>query len=68
MAEEDIWALRAQGFSDAAIHDATQVVGYFNYIDRVADGLGIGLETSVPERENALPGSVSGDRWTEEGE
>jgi uncharacterized peroxidase-related enzyme len=37
----DIDALRAHGLDDAAISDAVQVVGYFNYVTRVADGVGI---------------------------
>lgn len=37
----DIDALRAQGLDDTAISDAIQVVGYFNYVTRVADGVGI---------------------------
>jgi alkylhydroperoxidase family enzyme len=37
----EIDALRAQGWSDAAIHDALQVVAYFNYINRIADVVGI---------------------------
>jgi alkylhydroperoxidase family enzyme len=39
--EGDIDALRAQGLSDVDISDAIQVVGYFNYVTRVADGIGI---------------------------
>ena len=39
--EEDIEKLRAQGLSDADVSDAIQVVGYFNYVTRVADGVGI---------------------------
>ena len=38
---EDLDELRVHGFDDTAIHDATQVVSYFNYITRVADGLGV---------------------------
>jgi alkylhydroperoxidase family enzyme len=45
--EADIQALRAVGLSDVAIHDAVQIIGYFNYINRVADGLGIELEDFV---------------------
>jgi alkylhydroperoxidase family enzyme len=37
----DTDALRAHGLDDAAIHDAIQVIAYFNYINRVADGVGI---------------------------
>ena len=45
MKEEDIENLRAHDFDDQAIHDATQIIGYFNYINRVADALGIEEET-----------------------
>ena len=34
-------AVRSEGWSDAAIHDALQVVSYFNYINRIADVVGI---------------------------
>jgi uncharacterized peroxidase-related enzyme len=39
--EEDIEALRAVGWSDRAINDAVQVCAYFNYINRIAEGLGV---------------------------
>lgn len=39
--------LRAAGFDDRAIHDAAQVIGYFNYINRLADGLGVDPETWI---------------------
>jgi uncharacterized peroxidase-related enzyme len=45
---DDIDALRERGLDDVAIHDATQVIAYFNYITRVADGLGVEAETFVP--------------------
>jgi alkylhydroperoxidase family enzyme len=51
-AEIDI--LRTHGFDDRAIHDATQVIGYFNYINRVADALGIEPETFIREWEVSL--------------
>ena len=47
MNEADIDALRDAGLDDIAIHDATQVVGYFNYINRVADALGVERETFI---------------------
>jgi uncharacterized peroxidase-related enzyme len=37
----DIDTLRAQGLSDTDVSDAIQVIGYFNYVTRVADGVGI---------------------------
>ncbi len=36
--------------TDPEIHDAVQVISYFNYINRVADGLGTDLEPEMPER------------------
>jgi alkylhydroperoxidase family enzyme len=37
----DVEAIRSEGWSDAAIHDALQVISYFNYINRIADVVGI---------------------------
>jgi uncharacterized peroxidase-related enzyme len=37
----DIDALREHGCDDAAIHDAIQVIAYFNYINRVAEAVGV---------------------------
>lgn len=45
MSEEDLRVLGQQGFSDRAIHDATQIISYFNYINRVADALGVEPES-----------------------
>jgi uncharacterized peroxidase-related enzyme len=42
--ESDLDVLRRHGFDDDAIHIATQVIGYFNYITRIADGLGVDPE------------------------
>jgi uncharacterized peroxidase-related enzyme len=39
--QADVDRLREQGLDDAAISDAIQVVSYFNYVTRVADGVGI---------------------------
>ena len=41
---EHVQALRDHGFEDRAIHDAAQVVAYFSYINRIADGLGVDPE------------------------
>jgi len=42
--EGEIIALRDVGFSDRDILDINQVVSYFNYVNRIADGLGVTLE------------------------
>lgn len=47
MSETDIVYLRDIGLDDRAIHDATQVIAYFNYINRVADALGVERETFI---------------------
>ncbi len=47
MAAADLEKLRAAGLSDRAILDAVQVVAYFNYINRVADGLGVDPEPEM---------------------
>jgi uncharacterized peroxidase-related enzyme len=53
MTEGDINALRGHNFDDRAIHDATQVIAYFNYINRIADGLDVALEEFVRPWEHA---------------
>ncbi len=47
MGPDDLEALRSHGLDDQAIHDAAQVVGYFNYITRVADALGVEPEEFI---------------------
>ena len=49
--EEDVQALRGAGASDEAIHATVQVAAYFNYINRVADALGVDPE---PDRLDAV--------------
>lgn len=41
---EDVERLRAAGFDDTGILDICQVVSYYNYVNRLADGLGVELE------------------------
>jgi alkylhydroperoxidase family enzyme len=48
--EADVEALRGHGLTDAGFHDAIQVVAFFNYINRIAEGVGID-----PEPEWAQP-------------
>lgn len=40
----DVEALRRAGFSDAAILDICQITGYYAFVNRLADGLGVELE------------------------
>jgi uncharacterized peroxidase-related enzyme len=49
MVEDDVVALRQQGFSDAAILDINQVTSYYAYVNRLADGLGVELEDFWPQ-------------------
>ncbi len=42
--QANIDELREHGFSDEQITVATQVISYFNYINRIADGLGVDSE------------------------
>ena len=44
MVEADVIALREVGFRDAAILDINQVTGYYAFVNRLADGLGVELE------------------------
>jgi uncharacterized peroxidase-related enzyme len=48
MKEVDLKPMRGLGLSDRDIVDVNQVVSYFNYVNRVADGLGVELETDWP--------------------
>ena len=50
MCDGDVERLSEVGFDQAAVLDICQVVSYFNYVNRMADGLGVELE----------------DRWREE--
>ena len=47
MKSPDLDALRQHSLSDLAIHDIVQVAAYFNYINRIADGLGVDLEPEM---------------------
>jgi uncharacterized peroxidase-related enzyme len=40
----DLEGLRQHGFDDVAIHDIVQITGFFNFYNRLADGLGIDPE------------------------
>jgi len=48
MTQAEVSALCEAGWSDRAVHDAVQLASYFNYINRVADALGVAPETDRP--------------------
>ena len=41
MQEADIAALKNEGISDGEILEANQIIGYFNYVNRLLNGLGV---------------------------
>ena len=58
MVQADVVTLRESGFSDAAILDINQVTGYYAFVNRLADGLGVELEKFWNEE--------SEDGWAQE--
>jgi uncharacterized peroxidase-related enzyme len=51
MEPADVERLREHGFSDSAILDINQITGYYAYVNRLADGLGVELESFWEETE-----------------
>lgn len=47
MVENDLAAMRACGVDDGAILEVNQICGYFNYVNRLLNGLGVTLEGDV---------------------
>jgi len=41
---DDLRPLREAGVGDAGLHDAAAVTAYFNFVNRIALGLGVELE------------------------
>ena len=48
--ENDIQTLRDLNLTDKDISQIVQIVGYFNYINRVADGLGLEPENFIDKK------------------
>jgi alkylhydroperoxidase family enzyme len=44
MTRADVERLRAVGFTDVAVLQITLIAAWFNYINRVADALGVGRD------------------------
>ena len=47
--DSDIDSLREAGFSDRDILDIVEVVAYYAYANRIADGLGLQTEDWIPD-------------------
>lgn len=47
MVEDDVVAMRDAGHSDTDILHITEVVGYYAYVNRIADGLNVPLESWI---------------------
>ncbi|TYC63460.1 peroxidase-related enzyme [Rhodobacterales bacterium] len=47
MTESDIAALRNEGIDDGRILEANQIIGYFNYVNRQLNGLGVSTTGDV---------------------
>ncbi|KAA3601480.1 MAG: peroxidase [Calditrichaeota bacterium] len=52
MLQEDLLPLKSVGLNDKDILDLAFVVSYFNFINRIADGLGVELEESYKQFES----------------
>ena len=47
MEEADVNMLKNEGVSDGEILEANQIIGYFNYVNRLLNGLGVSTEGDV---------------------
>ena len=50
MSESDLNSLREFGCDDVTLHDAIQVITYFNYINRIADATHVDLDPGMDPR------------------
>ncbi len=53
--KEEVEVLKTHGFDDAAVSSCVQVVAYFNYINRIAEGLGVDAEGWIDDDGRAKP-------------
>ncbi len=47
MVEADVTALREAGVDDGEILEANQIIGYFNYVNRCLNGLGVSTDGDI---------------------
>jgi uncharacterized peroxidase-related enzyme len=45
--EEDVQALQKEGFNDRAILEINLAAAYMNFVNRIAEGLGVKLESAL---------------------
>lgn len=56
MGREDVEALRQQGFAEEQIVDIVLITCTFNFMDRLADGLGVELDPMIRKLVEMEPG------------
>ena len=49
MSPDDVASLRGAGFTDRDVLDIVEVIAYYAYANRIADGLGITLEPWITD-------------------
>ncbi len=47
MVEADVADMRAEGLDDGQILEANQIIGYFNYVNRLLNGLGVTTDGDI---------------------
>ena len=47
MVESDVEALKSNGIDDGQILEANQIIGYFNYVNRCLNGLGVSTDGDI---------------------
>ena len=57
MSPADAQGLRRAGFDDSGILAVCQVTCYYNYVNRLADGLGVELEPWMASADTFLEGT-----------
>ncbi len=54
MGEADVASLREAGFDDTGILDICQVSAYYNFVNRLANGLDVELESKWTDEEMTI--------------
>tara|TARA_B100001939_G_C16724548_1_gene522726 strand:+ start:298 stop:600 length:303 start_codon:yes stop_codon:yes gene_type:complete len=50
IAKNDLQKIKEFGYEDKEVSEVVQIISYFNYINRVADGLGLEPEGFIDEK------------------